>query len=92
MQEKTHRNTLRCSPDSFDSLQSFVEPSYYKKYVFHTYYGNGCCQDGDGIGGAAAQLGRSRPAACRYIKNLEILLYEMMDDVIYFPSPYSSDD
>ncbi|OWZ04920.1 hypothetical protein PHMEG_00023090 [Phytophthora megakarya] len=84
--QKSCRKTLRCSPDSFDSLQSFLEPMYYKKYglpgkntqydfdfglgVLLTYYGNGCGQDGDGIGGAAAQLGMSRPAACRYIKNL----------------------
>ncbi|OWY95985.1 hypothetical protein PHMEG_00033866, partial [Phytophthora megakarya] len=94
--------------DSFDSLQSFLESLYYKKYglpgkntqydfdfglgVLLTYYGNGCGQDGDGIGGAAAQLGMPRPAACRYIKNLKVLLYEMMDDVVYFPSPDSSDE
>ncbi|OWZ02391.1 hypothetical protein PHMEG_00026059 [Phytophthora megakarya] len=83
-------------------------PLYYKKYglpgkntqhdfdfglgVLLTYYGNGCGHEGDGVGGGAAQLGMSRPAACRYIKNLEVLLYEMLDDVIYFPSPDSSDE
>ncbi|KAE9120951.1 hypothetical protein PF006_g18013 [Phytophthora fragariae] len=43
--------------------------------------------DGDGIGGAASQLGMSRPAASRYIKKLEGLLFEMMDSAIYVPAP-----
>ncbi|KAE8991203.1 hypothetical protein PF011_g18034 [Phytophthora fragariae] len=55
--------------------------------VLLTYYGNGCGQDGDGIGGAASQLGMSRPAASRYIKKLEGLLFEMMDSAIYVPAP-----
>ncbi|KAG6592410.1 uncharacterized protein IUM83_19232 [Phytophthora cinnamomi] len=95
-----YRKTLRCSPESFDALCVYLEPLHYKKYglpgknaqykfdfgfaVLLTYYGNGCGQDGDGIGGGAAQLGMSRPVASRYIKKLEVLLYEMMDDVIYF--------
>ncbi|KAJ8564269.1 hypothetical protein ON010_g7077 [Phytophthora cinnamomi] len=95
-----YRKRLRCSPESFDALCVYLEPLYYKKYglpgknaqykfdfgfaVLLTYYGNGCGQDGDGIGGGAAQLGMSRPVASRYIKKLEVLLYEMMDDVIYF--------
>ncbi|KAF4136339.1 DDE superfamily endonuclease [Phytophthora infestans] len=103
-----YRKTLRCMPASFDALCSFLEPLYYRKYglpgknlhysfdwglaVLLTYYGNGCGQDGDGIGGAAAQLGMSRPVASRYIKRLEKLLYGMMDDVIYFPSPTADDE
>ncbi|KAJ8571461.1 hypothetical protein ON010_g5375 [Phytophthora cinnamomi] len=103
-----YRKTLRCSPKSFDALCVYLEPLYYKKYglpgknaqyrfdfglaVLLTYYGNGCGQDGDGIGGAAAQLGMSRPVASRYIKKLEVLLYEMMDDVISFHSPNASDE
>ncbi|KAF4146527.1 DDE superfamily endonuclease [Phytophthora infestans] len=103
-----YRKTLRCMPASFDALCSFLGPLYYRKYglpgknlhysfdwglaVLLTYYGNGCGQDGDGIGGAAAQLGMSRPVASRYIKRLEKLLYGMMDDVIYFPSPTADDE
>ncbi|ETP54590.1 hypothetical protein F442_00752, partial [Phytophthora nicotianae P10297] len=34
----------------------------------------------------------SRPVASRYIDNLEKLLFEMMDDVIYFPAPHSEDE
>ncbi|KAE8964051.1 hypothetical protein PR003_g25871 [Phytophthora rubi] len=98
-----YRKTLRCLPESFDVLCSFLEPRYHRKYgltgknlqysfdwglaVLLTYYGNGCGQDGDGTGGAASQLGMSRPAASRVIKKLEGLLYEMVDSVIYFPAP-----
>ncbi|KUF82491.1 hypothetical protein AM588_10000393 [Phytophthora nicotianae] len=105
---KAYRKTLRCMPESFDALCSFLETPYCAKYglpgkntqyafdhglgVLLTYYGNGCGQDGDGIGGAAAQLGMSRPVASRYIDNLEKLLFEMMDDVIYFPAPHSEDE
>ncbi|KAG1708731.1 hypothetical protein DVH05_022356 [Phytophthora capsici] len=60
--------------------------------VLLTYYGNGCGQDGDGIGGAAAQLGMSRTVASRYIAKLEELLFEMKDDVIYFPPSDASDE
>ncbi|POM67209.1 Hypothetical protein PHPALM_16829 [Phytophthora palmivora] len=55
-----------------------------------TYYGNGCGQDGDGIGCAANQIGMSRTAALRYIQKLEKLLYGIMDSVVFFP--YSTDD
>ncbi|GMF41578.1 unnamed protein product [Phytophthora fragariaefolia] len=48
--------------------------------------------DGDGIGGAAAQLGMSRTVAGVYIKRLEDLLYDMMPDVIYFPAPSAVDE
>ncbi|ETO83254.1 hypothetical protein F444_02683 [Phytophthora nicotianae P1976] len=105
---KAYRKTLRCMPESFDALCSFLETPYCAKYglpgkntqyafdhglgVLLTYYGNGCGQDGDGIGGAAAQLGMSRPVASRYIDNLEKLLFDMMDDVIYFPAPHSEDE
>ncbi|KAF4145796.1 DDE superfamily endonuclease [Phytophthora infestans] len=52
-----------------------------------TCYGNGCGQDGDGICGAATQLGMSRTPALCYIQNIEKLLYDMLDDVVYFPAP-----
>ncbi|POM67022.1 Hypothetical protein PHPALM_17034 [Phytophthora palmivora] len=97
-----YRKTLRCAPESFDELCLILEPLYYKKYglpgknlqysfdwglaVLLTYYGNGCGQDGDGIGGAAAQLGMSRPVANRYILKFEKLLSTMMYHVIYFPA------
>ncbi|KAE9362310.1 hypothetical protein PF008_g216 [Phytophthora fragariae] len=87
---KAYRRTVRCSPESFDKLQAVLEPLYYKKFglpgknaqysfdyglaVLLTYYGNGCGQDGDGIGGAANQLGVSRTAALRYIHQLEDVL------------------
>ncbi|EGZ10937.1 hypothetical protein PHYSODRAFT_518903, partial [Phytophthora sojae] len=90
-------------PESFDKLQALLEPLCYRKYglpgkntqytfdyglaVLLTYYGNGCGQYGDGIGGAANQLGMSRTAALRCIQNLEELLYGMMNDIIYFPAP-----
>ncbi|KAF4127635.1 DDE superfamily endonuclease [Phytophthora infestans] len=105
---KAYRKTLRCSPVSFDALCAFLEPLYYKKYglpeknaqyafdfglaVLLTYYGNGCGQDGDGIGGAAAQLRMSCPVASRYIAKLKELLLEMKDDVIYFPPSDASDE
>ncbi|KAE8884242.1 hypothetical protein PF003_g31611 [Phytophthora fragariae] len=105
---KAYRRTVRCSPDSFDKLQALLEPLYYRKYglpgkntqytfdyglaVLLTYYGNGCGQDGDGIGGAANQLGMSRTAALRYIQKLEELLYGMMDDVVYFPAPTADEE
>ncbi|KAE9065019.1 hypothetical protein PF010_g28385 [Phytophthora fragariae] len=64
----------------------------YGLAVLLTYYGNGCGQDGDGIGGAANQLGMSRTAALRYIQKLEELLYGMMDDVVYFPAPTADEE
>ncbi|GMF41031.1 unnamed protein product [Phytophthora fragariaefolia] len=72
-----YKKTLRCSPDSFDALVRLLEP-----------FGI----DGDGIGGAAGQLGMSRTVAGVYIKRLEDLLYDMMPDVIYFPAPSAVDE
>ncbi|GMF27007.1 unnamed protein product [Phytophthora fragariaefolia] len=99
---KAYRRTVRCSPESFDKLQVLLEPLYYRKYgllgkntqhtfdyrlsVLLIYYRNGCDQDGDGIGGAANQLGMSRTPALRYIQKLEELLYGRMNDVVYFPA------
>lgn len=96
-----YRRTVRCSPDVFDALRDLLEPRYYRMYgdpgpstryrfdqglaVLLTYYGNGCGQDGDGIGGAAAQIGMSRTSAGGYIKRLEHLLESIKDEVIYFP-------
>ncbi|OWZ12476.1 hypothetical protein PHMEG_00014353 [Phytophthora megakarya] len=34
----------------------------------------------------------SRPVTSRYTKRLENLLYGMMDDLIYFPSPSEDDE
>ncbi|ETP04965.1 hypothetical protein F441_18343 [Phytophthora nicotianae CJ01A1] len=98
-----YKKTLRCLPDSFDGLVRLLGPLYYRKYglpgqntQYHfdfglaallAYYGNSCGIDGDGIGGAAAQLGISRTVAGVYIKRLEDVLYEMMPEVIYFPAP-----
>ncbi|OWZ03452.1 hypothetical protein PHMEG_00024817 [Phytophthora megakarya] len=103
-----YKKTLRCSPESFDALQELLEPMYYHKYglpgqntqynfdigldALLTYYGNGCGIDGDGIRGAAAQLGMSRTVAGVYIKRLENLLNEMMPSVIFFPDPFASDE
>lgn len=105
---KAYRRTVRCSPESFDKLQAVLEPLYYKKFglpgnnaqysfdyglaVLLTYYGNGCGQDGDGIGGAANQLGMSRTVALRYIHQLEELLYGMMNEVVFFPAPTADAD
>ncbi|KAF4133526.1 hypothetical protein GN958_ATG17288 [Phytophthora infestans] len=103
-----YKKTVRCSPESFDALVAWLEPLYYRKYglpgsnthynfdfglaVLLTYYGNGCDIDGDGIGGAAVQLGMSRAVAGVYIKRLEDLLYDMMHDVIFFPAPDAVDE
>ncbi|KAF4133068.1 hypothetical protein GN958_ATG17824 [Phytophthora infestans] len=57
-----------------------------------TYYGNGCGDDGDGIGGAATQLGMLRRPALRYIQSIEKLLYDMLDDVVYCPAPTATDE
>jgi hypothetical protein len=100
-----YKKTLRCSPESFDALCTLLEPIYYETYglphkntqyefdiklaVLLTYYGNGCGQDGDGIGGAAAQIGMSRTCAGRFVRQLERILFRMMPDVVAFPA---SDD
>ncbi|EEY67184.1 uncharacterized protein PITG_04127 [Phytophthora infestans T30-4] len=83
-----YRKTVRCSPESFDALYNFD----FGLAVLLTYYGNGCGIDGDGIGGAAVQLGTSRAVAGVYIKRLEDLLYDMMHDVIFFPAPDAVDE
>ncbi|KAF4145867.1 hypothetical protein GN958_ATG04940 [Phytophthora infestans] len=86
-----------------NALCVFLEPLYYKKYdlsgkntqysfsfglaVLLTHYGNGCGQGGEGVSGAAAELGMYRSVASRYITKLEELQYEMKDEDIYFPSP-----
>ncbi|ETO82889.1 hypothetical protein F444_03012 [Phytophthora nicotianae P1976] len=98
-----YKKTLRCLSDSIDGLVRLLKSLYYRKYglpgqntPYHfdfglaallAYYGNGCGIDGDGIVGAAAQLGMSRTVAGVYIKRLEGILYEMMPDVIYFAAP-----
>jgi hypothetical protein len=103
-----YKKMLRCSPASFDGLVIMLEPLYVKKYgypaqntqypfdmglaVLLTYYGNGTGIDGDGIGGAASQLGMSRMVAGFYIKRLEDLLNDMMPDVIYFPAPSATEE
>ncbi|KAE9045880.1 hypothetical protein PR001_g4787 [Phytophthora rubi] len=92
---KAYRKTVRCTPESFEALCETLEPTYYRKYglpgsnqqytfdrglaVLLTYFGNGCGQDGDGLGGTASQIGMSRSAASLYIKNIEDLLYDMME-------------
>ncbi|KAG6955134.1 hypothetical protein JG687_00011395 [Phytophthora cactorum] len=84
---KAYRRTDRCLTDSLDALEQLLEPLYYRKFglpgknthytldyglaVLLTYYGNGCGQDGDGIGGAACQLGMSRTSDLRFIQKLE---------------------
>ncbi|KAE9276229.1 hypothetical protein PF001_g26227, partial [Phytophthora fragariae] len=103
-----YKKTLRCSPDSFDALVILLEPLYVKKYEYPAqntqypfdmglaallkYYGNGTVIDGDGIGGAASQLGMSRTVAGVYIKRLEDLLNDMMPDVIHFPAPSATEE
>ncbi|GMF51684.1 unnamed protein product [Phytophthora fragariaefolia] len=78
---KAYRRTVCCSPESFDKLQALLGPLYYRTgYPVKT-------RSGDGIGGAANQLGMSRTPALRYIQKLEELLYGMMNDVVYFPGP-----
>ncbi|KAE9205434.1 hypothetical protein PF002_g20324 [Phytophthora fragariae] len=74
---------LPCSPKSFMRYAPFWNLDTTEKMdsPAKTY------SDGDGIGGAASQLGMSRPAASRYIKKLEGLLFEMMDSAIYVPAP-----
>ncbi|KAF4146882.1 DDE superfamily endonuclease [Phytophthora infestans] len=95
----TCRSTLFVHFWSRCTTRSMAFPEKSAQYAFDfglavllTYYGNGCGQDGDGIGGAAAQLGMSRPVASRYIAKLEELLFEMKDDVIYFPPSDASDE
>ncbi|OWY94892.1 hypothetical protein PHMEG_00035252 [Phytophthora megakarya] len=78
-----HKKTLRCSPDSFNALYQFD----LGLAALLTYYGNGCGINGDGIGGAAAQIGMSRTIAGVSIKRLEDLLFDMIPDVIYVPPP-----
>jgi hypothetical protein len=96
-----YKRLLRCNPASFDALLALLEPKYTQKYgipgrntqytldhglaVLLVYYGNGCGIEGDGIGGAAAQLGMSRTVAGEYIKRFELLLCELIHDVIQFP-------
>ncbi|EGZ11658.1 hypothetical protein PHYSODRAFT_303635 [Phytophthora sojae] len=86
-----YKKTLRCSPDLSDALNTQYAFDIGLAVLF-TYYGNGSGIDGDGIGGAAAQLGMSRTVAGVYIKRLEDLLYDMMPDVIYFPAPSAVDE
>lgn len=56
------------------------------------YYGNGCGEDGDGIGGAMAQLGMFRAASRGFIRIIEKLLFELLDDVIYLSAPRADDE
>ncbi|KAI9994199.1 hypothetical protein PInf_016767 [Phytophthora infestans] len=64
--------------------------SKLRRMMLLTHYGNGCGQGGEGVSGAAAELGMYRSVASRYITKLEELLYEMKDEDIYFPSPDAS--
>lgn len=97
-----YRRTVMCTLEAFDALCRELEPRYYAKYgqparnsqypfdmglaALLTYYGNGCGLGGDGIGGAAAQIGMSRTRAGVYIRHIERLLQEIANDVIYFPT------